>query len=844
MSESGYRPTIGVRRLSRSVLLRDRVVRSLSRVLADEVTVVRAPVGFGKATAVASWTLSAEAPRTAWLDLQYEAVTDAPWRGIAAALGAGGSPSGAALGDDGLFELVRDRVAAESDPFVLVLAGYAEAEGSSAADDLVRLIRTTPNLHLIVLTRTVTAFESMRLSAGVDVGVIDETDLAFTADETVQLASASGLTADTFPVVHVQRMSCGWPLLVRALVNRVVQTGASTGVGQVDHAVGELVDDLLAPLGDAERVGLARMASVRNLTPELLAHAFPAVDSELILQAVARHGLGTYPREGGAVVMRLLEPVRRHLAHRYDDATDGEGVEVTREFVEALGRTGEAATALQLSLDAGDLDLAEELVARHLAAIYTSRSDAYLQAFDEVGERDLHGSPLLLVVAGLLRETHGQHPQAQRLFATASEAATARRADQDRFEHDLVSMIALRKTGQFSQAEQFRLRIEPELERRGTDDPFSGIAIVESAITALRSGRGDHLGWANAVRPIDPALAFAFAGVRALQGALRGEVRSAEAECAEADARLDLSLLADSPLATPYVIARHLIATETRDRTAAEHPLDDSGEFAHTAGYARALRSIQEGRLLMAHVELDAQLGAETRLLASNREDARIVALRADLHIAEGNLVRAHQLLKGFPDGTDALLPVRARLALMQQTPRIAHMLAERVIAEADGPRSKVEALLVNASAQKKLGMRRAAGASFLFAVELSEESAVVTPFALAIAEDIAEFRTELRPEQVATTEGTPLFSVATMAAKLTKRERVVLERLDSDASLEEIARILVVSVNTVKSQTRSLYRKLGVSSRLDAVNAARDLGIIRVAGPRGADLNHGDRIA
>jgi LuxR family maltose regulon positive regulatory protein len=52
----------------------------------------------------------------------------------------------------------------------------------------------------------------------------------------------------------------------------------------------------------------------------------------------------------------------------------------------------------------------------------------------------------------------------------------------------------------------------------------------------------------------------------------------------------------------------------------------------------------------------------------------------------------------------------------------------------------------------------------------------------------------------------------------LTPRERSVLRLLHSDLSLREIAAELFVSHNTVKSQTRAIYRKLGVATRAEAV--------------------------
>jgi DNA-binding CsgD family transcriptional regulator len=56
----------------------------------------------------------------------------------------------------------------------------------------------------------------------------------------------------------------------------------------------------------------------------------------------------------------------------------------------------------------------------------------------------------------------------------------------------------------------------------------------------------------------------------------------------------------------------------------------------------------------------------------------------------------------------------------------------------------------------------------------------------------------------------------------LSEREQVVLAELAGDRSLEQIAQRLWVSRNTVKTQVRSIYRKIGVSTRADAVAWAR----------------------
>jgi LuxR family transcriptional regulator, maltose regulon positive regulatory protein len=61
----------------------------------------------------------------------------------------------------------------------------------------------------------------------------------------------------------------------------------------------------------------------------------------------------------------------------------------------------------------------------------------------------------------------------------------------------------------------------------------------------------------------------------------------------------------------------------------------------------------------------------------------------------------------------------------------------------------------------------------------------------------------------------------------LTERERDVLRMLQGTLSLRDIGRELYLSPNTIKTHTRTLYRKLDVSDRQDAVARGRELGLI-----------------
>ena len=65
----------------------------------------------------------------------------------------------------------------------------------------------------------------------------------------------------------------------------------------------------------------------------------------------------------------------------------------------------------------------------------------------------------------------------------------------------------------------------------------------------------------------------------------------------------------------------------------------------------------------------------------------------------------------------------------------------------------------------------------------------------------------------------------AGLAEPLSEREREVLRLLATEMSGPEIARLLVVSLHTVRTHTKRIYTKLGVNSRRAAVVRAEELG-------------------
>ena len=83
---------------------------------------------------------------------------------------------------------------------------------------------------------------------------------------------------------------------------------------------------------------------------------------------------------------------------------------------------------------------------------------------------------------------------------------------------------------------------------------------------------------------------------------------------------------------------------------------------------------------------------------------------------------------------------------------------------------------------------------------------------------EAAALRARLAKERRATIPG---------ASALTAAELRLLPLLATHLSFPEIAAEMFLSPHTIKSQMKSIYRKLGVSSRNQAVMRARELGLL-----------------
>ncbi|MCK2028072.1 LuxR C-terminal-related transcriptional regulator [Microbacterium sp. SSW1-47] len=141
-----------------------------------------------------------------------------------------------------------------------------------------------------------------------------------------------------------------------------------------------------------------------------------------------------------------------------------------------------------------------------------------------------------------------------------------------------------------------------------------------------------------------------------------------------------------------------------------------------------------------------------------------------------------------------------------------------------------IELHLAAGVAHLRNGNNARATQSFKTATRLRSNPAHIRPFLLAPPEDIATLAQLCgEPNPLDSVHGkTRLNKVHSITlVDLTPRELAVLHTLEQGITAVAAAKTFGVSPATVRSQTASIYRKLGVSNRKAALSRAHDLGLL-----------------
>jgi len=232
-----------------------------------------------------------------------------------------------------------------------------------------------------------------------------------------------------------------------------------------------------------------------------------------------------------------------------------------------------------------------------------------------------------------------------------------------------------------------------------------------------------------------------------------------------------------------------MVAVDELRRTMAGHPVGpDAGQAIDMLEATLGLTTGAPGAL-----------ERSAALAAGLRPGLRRRLLEVRLALARGDLARAAMLLT-------PVSPTNLRDRL------VVDLLAARLAALTGDHETRDRRLRTAADRGRAQGFRQ---------IFLDE-----APELVPALHRLADQHTELRPlaDEIATLAGGSRHG---LADPVTDRELSVLRLLQSRLTHPEIARQLGISDNTLKTHTRSLYRKLGATSRSAAISTALRSGLL-----------------
>ncbi|GAA1993085.1 hypothetical protein GCM10009718_33430 [Isoptericola halotolerans] len=502
-----------------------------------------------------------------------------------------------------------------------------------------------------------------------------------------------------------------------------------------------------------------------------------------------------------------------------------------------------------------DLDTLATLSDRlwhHLPAAYAPE---LLGLLADLPDTVVEARPRLLL-AGLVAHQveHGEHtaalPVVKQAVVTHGRryARTARsfRERADVLAAGVCAVVSARMHGAHAEAQRLAEKVARHLE---TDAPAPGpwnasrtstrpgLLELQQGVTAVLAGTPEiavnHLSRSYAESGPGPFQHFAgaeAAAVLAMLATFRGHPDLAQTWLRRHEELGEVPGALRPALTLPARVARARTALDALDRVGAERWLTEAGDTADAGELWPFLAAVRAEHARLFGDPLKGLLQLDEACFAHGARADRyapgghvVVRARADLLTQAGEGSQVLHLAQAVP--ADLSLPV-AQVYLRADDAREAGRIAARAIRDpATSPRDAVGLRLVLAAAQHRLGdadAARESGAaarrlgtsmrSTLVSVPLEDRVALADLGALAPEDTLPDLDGNHRP--------LPL-------VRLTRRETVVLHELVDGGTLSAVADRLGVSVHTVRSQSSSLYAKLGASSRADAIARAEHLGLL-----------------
>lgn len=858
-------------------LSRQRLNAMLDKGSLKSVTSVCAGPGYGKTLAVSAWSRGGKLPGpVAWLTADDSYDVQGMWTDVLDALRLSdvslSGPlreitPGTQFGTPELNRIV-EALSQLPTPVVLVIDDFHNITDTAALASLSRVVeRRIPQLRLVLVSRTEPALRLGRLRITDEVTDIDARDLAFTAAEARDVCALGGFAVPDDEMDRLQSRTQGWAAGLRLVLLSAGDIGSE--VPGLDHFWGGnnrrlaqyLLEEILERLSPRDRLFLLATSVVDQMTAELARALSGRTDSSRVLESlVARN----------ALTMRLSDrpnwfryhPLLRELLQDRLAAENPAGVPELHSVAAIwFASVNEPILAIRHHALARDWTAVATLLGEvALPLILTPQATALVSALsagnDSVPRRPT--AETLLIAAVCDYQRHDFESMARK----AEDAATLLEAGNDdgslaywaviglaRMVHsraaapaDLVgTSTSLMELSQHLRRQQIPAASGYEL--IATNNRASGLALegaidqAGSILSAVRT-QGIHAGMDLMVMSATSYLAL----IDVVSGNLQQAADTSRGALDLAEMKgwgRELQVLAS-------YAARALVCLQRNELDHAQRHIDaglnsseegsDLGcrlilQFA-AIGVANARGDLFGARDLLRRLDMMvAVVGDLPTLLAgwslTVRADVELLASEPETVLA---LVRDPGDHAGYSSGLARIVRAKALLALARPTAAIeslgpAHRLAPFRAISAEG--AVLEAVAYGRLRRETLAAERMADA-----LELAEPISLRRPFMLKDAQVAIQLGRHIRftdDHRDFVTELAILTGVVdeqpepppAVVQSLTERELAVLKYLPTMLKSSEIASDLFVSVNTVKTHQRSIYRKLGVTSRREAVESA-----------------------
>jgi LuxR family maltose regulon positive regulatory protein len=867
---------------------RDRVDALIAEGVRRPLTVVTGPPGAGKTIAIASWAAAAPGSRpVAWISVdRYDNRPETFWRHLAEALrrvGVAATGTGQICADGesarrSFLSGLASALAGLDPPVVLVLDDIHVLTKSRPLEDLAYVLQNAgQGLRLVVASRMDPLLPLHRFRLAGELTEVRARDLAFTTAEAGQLMAQHGIALSRDAVQTLTGRTEGWAAGLRlaalSMQDHPDPDQFARQFGAEDSAVvGYLVNEVLDAQPPPARALLLKTSILERVNDDLAA----ALTGD-------QQAAGTLP--GLAAASGFVQPIG-HGWYRYHSLLAEvlrlklrrearcDVMDLHRRATAWLRRNGRLAEAVGQASAGADGELAARTVVDELAVGRLLEPGAFETLADEVrhmpAAQATGRAPALLARAAV--ELRDARPgTAEALLRTAESLLEARPAADEipsRLAAAEIRLALARQRGDLDLALSAAAEGEVLL---GTlpDDLAARHPEARAHVLAHRGAVDLWRGhFDSAATCLDAAAAASgtvgehaeIAGRRALLEAVQG--RPSHAAELVTQAAVLANGRAGSSRPQPYTETALAWADLERDR------LDDSRR--RLAKAQDALRACPD-RLLAAlaslvaarHAVATGRPRAAPELITQARNgwspppwlEHRLALGEAHALAATGDATAALNAARRAEPGSApeaAIARARAWLAAGDL-----HAAGESLAAApAIGCREaedhlRVEACLIEAALRYRADDHAAGRAALHRALRLAEPEQLRLPFRLertwlepvmlhqpGLAQAFSRLFTpedmpgRAAPAPAVLSQRAPSASSAgpgspVVIEPLSQREREVLQHASGMLSTAEIAGELYLSVNTVKSHLRSIFRKLGATRRGEAVRRARDLQLL-----------------